>query len=309
ALRRRWSSMPREIGHVELAAFVIGPSIPSALFGQWGDALQAALIGVAVLAVIYLGTSYAVIPMMRWAMHRAAGQVRSIANLIVRALPLLLLFATFLFINAEVWQVAGALDGPAYWLTLAIFFALGALFAISRVPGLMQDLARFGTWTDVAALVDGSPAAGLDTTPADGCPEPTTLGRRQRFNIALLMLFGQGLQITLVALMLTGFFVLLGFLAISEQTALSWTTLSDVHVFARLHLGQRELVLSGPLLRVAGFLGTFSGMYFTVVSATDATYRDEFAEDVRPEVQRIFAVHAVYRCALRAKAAATEPFR
>jgi len=298
ALRRPWSSVPTQIGNVELVAFVIGPSIPSLLFAQWGDAIQAALTGLAVLAVIYIGTSYAVVPMARWAYKRALAQIRSIASLISRALPLLLLFATFLFINAEVWQVAGALTGPAYWMTLGIFFGLGTLFAISRLPSLTHNLASFDSWEAVRSLLGGSPAEVLDTPPGDGCPADPPLRGRQRLNVALLMLFGQGLQITLVALLLTMFFVLLGFLSVTEATASAWTTLPDVHVFARLRLGGRELVVSEPLVRVAAFLGVFSGMYFTVVSATDSTYRDEFAEDMRPELRRLFAARAAYRHAL-----------
>jgi len=297
ALRRPWFAIPRRVGWVELVAFVVGPSIPSIIFSQYGDAVQAVVTGLIVLVVIYLGTSYAVIPMMQWALGRAINQILSIANLIVRALPLLLLFATFLFINAEVWQVAGGLDGPAYWLTLGIFFALGTLFAISRVPPLMKDLSMFGSWSDVREMLDDSPAASLEV-PDNGVPEVAPLKIRQQLNVALLMLFGQALQITLVAGLLFGFFVLLGFLSITEATTSGWTVLDDVHVIARVHLGDRALVITEPLLRVAGFLATFSGMYFTVVSATDSTYRDEFAEDVRPEVHRLFAVRAAYRWAL-----------
>ncbi len=296
-LRRPWFDVPKKVGWVELIAFVIGPSIPSLIFSQYGDAVQAAVTGLVVLAVIYLGTSYAVVPMLRWAIGRALNQIRSIASLIVRALPLLLLFATFLFISAEVWQVAGTLEGPAYWLTLSIFFGLGTLFVISRVPPLMTDLATFTSWTEVHESIAETPAVALGA-PTDGSPVTEPLRIRQKLNVALLMLFGQALQITLVVILLTGFFVLFGFLAISEATAQSWTLLDDVHVYARLDLGQRTLVISEPLLRVSGFLGAFSGMYFTVVSATDATYRDEFAEDVRPEVHRLFAVQAAYRWAL-----------
>lgn len=297
-LRRPWFDVPAKIGWAELIAFVIGPSIPSLIFGQYRDAAFAVITGIAVLAVIYLGTSYAVVPMVKWAFGRALSQLLLIASLIIRALPLLLLFATFLFISTEVWQVAGTLDGPAYWLTLGIFFALGTLFVLSRVPPLMKDLASFPSWSEVRELVVDTPGESLDV-PATGAPDEEPLLIRQKLNVMLLMLFGQALQITLVALLLTGFFVLFGFLAISEAVTLSWTQLPDIHTYASLELGERTLIISEPLLRVSGFLGAFSGMYFTVVLATDAIYRDEFAEDVRPEVHRLFAVRAAYRWVLR----------
>jgi hypothetical protein len=62
-------------------------------------------------------------------------------------------------------------------------------------------------------------------------------------------------------------------------------------------LGGRSLVLSEPLLRVSAFLGAFSGMYFTVVLTTDATYRTEFADDVGPEIREALAVRSAYRVA------------
>jgi hypothetical protein len=295
---RPWFSRPREVGKPELVAFVIGPSLPALIFGQYGDALQAVITGIAVLVVIYFATSYAVVPMLRWAFGRATAQVLSLANLVVRALPLLLLFTTFLFLNTEVWQVAGTLYGPVYWLTLSIFFVLGVLFVLSRLPRLLRDLSAFPTWTEVGDLLDGTPAADIDV-PTAGNPEQLPLKMRQKINVGLLMLFSQALQVTFVVILLVTFFILFGFVAISAATSMTWLQTADVHVLLRWHVGGRELVVTEPLLRVAGFLGAFSGMYFTVVLATDATYRDEFAEDVRPQIHQLFAVRLAYNWSLR----------
>ena len=118
---------------------------------------------------------------------------------------------------------------------------------------------------------------------------------RQRFNIGMVTIFSQAIQITLVALTLTGFFVLFGVLAIPEDTIAAWTGLETVHVMQQFDLGGRTAVLSEPLIRVAAFLGAFTGMYFTVLLSTDATYREEFAEDVGPQLRQALAVRCVYR--------------
>ena len=114
-------------------------------------------------------------------------------------------------------------------------------------------------------------------------------------NIALVSVFSQAILITFVAVILALFFALFGLLAIPEATTASWTQLDDVHVLAHLHLGGRTLVISEPLLRVAGFLGAFTGMYFTVVLGTDATYRGEFAKDAGPQIRQALAVRLAYR--------------
>lgn len=72
--------------------FVVGPSLPAMVFGQqWGDALQAAATAAGVLLGIYVVTSYALMPLTRWAVGRLVGLLAALGALVVRALPLLLL--------------------------------------------------------------------------------------------------------------------------------------------------------------------------------------------------------------------------
>lgn len=290
---RPWFARPTSIGVPELVTFVIGPAVPSLVFGQFRDAAEALGEGVALLALIYLTTSYGVVPLTRWAASRSAAQLGSLTRMVARALPLLLLFNTFLFINAEVWQMAGGLTGPVYVVTVGIFFLLGSVFVLSQIPAVMQGLADFADWSDVHALIAGTPAATIDH-PHAGTVPPLPLTRRQRVNIALVSVFSQALQITFVSVLLTIFFVVFGVLAIPEQTVLAWTGLADANVLASLSVGGRVLVLSEPLLRVSIFLGAFTGMYFTVVLSTDATYRDEFADDVAPQIRQALAVRVAY---------------
>jgi hypothetical protein len=80
-----------------------------------------------------------------------------------------------------------------------------------------------------------------------------------------------------------------------------------VRVLVSIDIGDRTLVVSEPLLRVAGFLGAFSGMYFTVLLSTDATYRDEFAEDVAPLLRQALAVRLAYLDHRHRADAAAEP--
>ncbi len=282
-------SRPRELGIPELAAFLIGPALPAVVFEQWGDALQAVIEGTVVLAVIYLFTSYGVLPLMGWAASQTFSRFGSVGRMLTRALPLLLLFTTFLFINAEVWQVAGTLDGPVYIVTLALFFLLGSAFVLSRVPEAIRSVNAFDDWSDVSELVQGTPAEGL-ALPAHGDPMERPLSIRQRVNIGMVSVFSQAILITFVAVILALFFTLFGLLAIPEETVAYWTQLPNVHVLAHWNVRGRTLVLSEPLVRVAGFLGAFTGMYFTVVLGTDATYRGEFAEDAGPQIRQALAV-------------------
>ena len=301
--RRPAFSRPATIGPAELAVLVLTPAVPSFVLGQFGDGVQTILQGIALLAVIWAMTSYGVLALVRWAARNTRDQLGVFVNVAFRALPLLLLFMTFLFINAEVWQMAGRLVGPAYGIVLAIFFTFGAVFMLTRVPALMRSLNSFDTWHEVEVLADTDAARALysamspDPASRPDADRPTM---RQRLNIGLVALFSQAMQITIAAVAMTAFFVGFGTLAIPLDTIAGWTALepSAVHTFATLDLGGRQLVVTEPLLRVSAFLGAFTGMYFTVVLSTDATYREEFADDVGPELRRALAVRVLYRGAV-----------
>jgi hypothetical protein len=57
--------------------------------------------------------------MLRWASERAVVLADSIGSVLRRALPLLLVSITFLFLAAEAWEVLGQLHGAAYLLCSA----------------------------------------------------------------------------------------------------------------------------------------------------------------------------------------------
>ena len=286
---------PTDIDAPELAVFLLAPAAVILVFDQVEDAIESLLFGLFLLALTYAWASYGVGPLSRWGWRRGRGQLAGLGSLVARALPLLLLFNTFLFINAEVWEIAGTLHGLPYPFVLATFVLLGVTFAFTRVPNIVRSLNTFSSWEIVSEHLVDTPAANI-TLPT-GDLESDRLRIRQRVNIGLVVLFGQALQITLVAIALTGFFVLFGFFAISESAALNWTRLDDVHVLADATISGRALVLSEPLLRVSFFLGAFSGMYFTVVLTTDDTYRNEFTDDIAPQIREALAVRSAYRVA------------
>jgi hypothetical protein len=289
-------SRPRRIGGWELFVFVVGPEIPPLVLGQWTDALKAMVLGVLTLLVVYLGTSYGVIPMIRWAGERTASLLGSLRSVISRALPLLLLTITFLFWTNEVWQVMGSLHGPTYWMVLGLFFVIGGGFVFSRLPGDVRAAGTLDSWDEVRDLAEGTPAAAIEL-PADGAPPSRELSRRQYVNVALVGLFARTMQVLAVTVAAFSFLVVLGVLAISDRTTASWVQ-APANVLVSWTLGGRDMVLTEELMRVAGFLATFTGLTFTIYLVTDPTYREEFRTDLASEVREAFAVRAAYLSAL-----------
>jgi hypothetical protein len=228
--------------------------------------------------------------MARWATVRLVAQIGDTLRLFTRGLPLLLVAFTFLFINAEVWQVAGTLPGARLGAILGLFGLLGAAFLISRLPRELVPLADFAEPGHVAPLLDGSPAEGLPIPDPPAVPELTP---RQWGNAGMVVLFTQGLRVVFSSLLIGGFFVLFGMLTINPETVGAWTT-APPDVLATVGFAGSELVLTAEVLRVSAFLAAFAGLYFAVYLSTDPTFREEFSEDVRTEMREAFAVRLVY---------------
>jgi hypothetical protein len=287
---------PREVGPWELVVFIVGPAIPSVLYGQWADAFKATVLALVTLGIVYMATSYGLLPMLRWASERSVALADSMGSVLRRALPLLLVSITFLFLAAEAWEVLGQLHGIAYLLVLGLFVGIGAAFVLSHLPGDIAAAGTLDSWGDVRSLVAGTPARAIDL-PAAGQPSPIALSGRERANVALVGLFARTVQIAAVAAGVWLFLVAFGTLAMSERSTASWVG-DDVNVLLSWSLDQRDMVVTEELLRVAGFLATFTGLSFTVYLVTDPTYREEFRTDVASELREAFAVRVAYRWAL-----------
>lgn len=291
---------PDSVGPVEIAVFVLAPAILPAVFGgQVLFAASTAGVNLFLLGLIYVGTSYGVFSMLKWALGRLGRQLGGLFDLFVRTLPLLLLFVVFLFITSEVWQVAASLDGGSMWGVLTLFVVAGTVFLATRLPRELGRLSSFESKKEVTSLTRGTPVeSAVDTL--DEVTETPKLGRREWINVGLVALFSQGVQVLLVSVLIGLFCVGFGLLALNPDIIESWTG-DPANSIAQFSMGDGDIILTEELLKVAGLLASFSGFYFTVSAITDATYREEFYEDIVKDIRRSFAVRQVYLALLSPK--------
>jgi len=263
---------------------------------EWGDVSNAIVIGAVLLGLGCLGYALAYLhfrAIMSWAMSQTFGSLSWLFPLITRALPLLLLFMTFLFINTEVWQVASALDRGYLWLTVMMFAGIAVAFLLVRLPEEVRDVSERARGEQLVAICAGTPvesAAGHVVD--DASSDAPDMSRLRRVNLVLVLLFAQALQVLLLSLSVFAFFIVFGLIAIKDSVVQAWLgDKSAPHSLPTLDW----LPVSNELFQVSVFLAAFSGLYFTVYAVTDETYRRQFFSDIAQELETAVGVQRVYR--------------
>ena len=298
--RRLWQ-LPDRVGLWEILAYLGLPAVFAGL-GATGSVVEDAgffvVVNILVLGVAYLVTSWGLVPMVRWSLGQLGRQVGRMMTLLAKSLPILLVFSAFIFLNAEMWQVAHDFTLPYFGMVAALLVAVGTLFVTISVRRLAVDLARFSAWSDVRSRCVATPVEPLVPDDAAVPPDSPPLSRGARFNVSLLLFVAQSIQIMLVALIVTAFYVLFGVFTVREETLLDWTTLSQLtweeSWAVRIRLWGEDLLFTRPLVLVSAFIGLFSGLQFAVSVVLDAGYRSEFAEEMTAELREALAVRAVY---------------
>ena len=267
---RPFRSVPRTVGRVELALFVLVPALLPLIFGgQFRSALVTAGANLLLLGLIYAIVGYGLLAIVRWVFARLLSQLASALGLLAKAVPLLMIFALLSFTNQEMWQIFSTITTGQFWAILALFLVLGSAFLLVRIPREARSIER---------------EAGEAQAP---------LERRQRLNVGLVMFVSQAVQVLIVSAAVGLFFVAFGLLAINETVRIEWMGFAGDELLAFDLLGER-VELTVELLRVSAGLAAFSGFYFAIAMLTDSTYREEFLDELTGDMRDTFRARADY---------------
>ncbi len=288
--RRPWLAVPEDLGPAELTGFVLVPALLPLIFnGQLVSALVTAGVNLAVLGVVALGFGFGIGSILLWTLRHLAGQLAVSLMLLARAVPLLLLFALVLFVNAEMWQVFGHMRDDSMIAVGILLSVVVLAFLGVRIPREVRTL-EAGVAADLAKSDDAG----------EGGAPFVPLRRAQRANVGLVMLISHGLQVLVVTAAISAFFVALGMLIIDRETMESWIGTTGSVVWVPPDVGA-PLLLTEELLRVALAIGGLSGVYFAISVLTDAAYREEFLDELTENMGQTFAARSEYLALLAAK--------
>jgi hypothetical protein len=275
-----------------LVALVAGILL-ARLFEDVAAAPTTVMVIVGLTAVAYAATALRARPIATWAVARTLRSLPQLLPMATRALPLLLIFVTFLFINAEVWEVSARLDGAVMVLTVLLFATVAVGFLLVRLP---DELEQADDVSDEKTLVESCRRTPLEDRARallseDDHDEITRLAKVRSFekaNLILVLMIAQAVQVILLALAVFVFFLVFGSVIMTDKTQQNWTTQDQMTAVAWLPN------MSVELLQVSVFLAAFSGLYFTVYAVTDEAYRDQFFSGIKHELERAVGVRAVY---------------
>lgn len=284
---RPWNQLPQDVGRPELTFFVLAPAVTSWVLGgnNWGSAIATVVVNLVVLAIVRVVVGLGLLSTLGWGVLRVATELGQSLLRLIRLLPLIVVFSIVLFFTTEVWQVFDSISDQADF-TLAGFFLI-----------IIVALASSGSRRETeAALAEAVEGGGDGVGSGDGVGPGSAATRftpAQRANVVAMVATTQLLQILVVCVATFAFFVMLGALAITPEVRALWDV-GGGRWSETIGFGDVALVLDQTLLRVAGALATFSGLYYGINVQVDATYRTDFVEDVGRQLHQVVEVRGHY---------------
>lgn len=260
---------PDRVGAPELALFVVVPGLLPIIFGGQVESGLVTMAGnLLLLWLVWMVVGYALFAILRGALGRLGSELAGSVATLARAVPLLMLFAVVLFMTTEMWDVFTTVSPHFYAALGGMVVGIGVLFLVAELPSEVRRMEA-----DFAA---GHP-----------------LSRRQRINVALIMLVSHALQVLVVTVAIGAAFVVFGALAVSEGVYLQWIG-SEGDDLVTVSVFGEDARITAELLRVSGAVAGLSGLYYAIAVLTDATYRDQFLDRLSEDMRAVFADRAAY---------------
>ena len=293
--------LPSRIGWFEIAGFVVIPPIVAYVARhKIKDALIDLGTTVVEMLLIYLVAS-ALVPLARWALRRTFQELGEVFNLAARALPLLFLFNSFLFISRDVWEFSAEMSKARVWGVVGLFAAFTVLFLFYRLPDEVRRVAAHDDRSTIIAACVHTPMETVASSQRVVLHEgELPLTRAQRLNVLLVLFIGQILQVLLLGVLVFVFFLGFGKAALTPELINDWTGKAkdappvpatffgyDIQHYTHLSIDLR-------LWQVSLFLAAVSAFFFSISSMTDEAYKAQFYERMNKELETAIQVRRVY---------------
>ncbi|MBJ7341337.1 hypothetical protein [Mycolicibacterium sp.] len=289
ALLIGWLAARKTTDRARAATSVMSAIVALATPALLHDLEDVVAMGVAVVVVLVL-TSSGFGSVLGWAGRLTLSQLAAVGDLLVGALPVVLL-TVLVFFNSPVWAMASTISRERLWAAVTFLVLIAATFVVSRLLNRANP-------TLESATVSARHAERLAGTPFEALPdlaEPQRLTRLERFNVVFVLAATQIAQILMVALVTGIIFLFLGLIVLSPELLALWTRNgpSDGTV-----LGM-TIPVPQALIHVTMFLGALTFMYVSARAVVDADYRERFLDPLIDDLKLTLLARNRYRAYLR----------
>lgn len=219
-----------------------------------------------------------------WAARRSVQELAAALPAVARTLPVLLLTVLLAFFTGELWQIAATITKARMW-ALGLF--LTSLIVIIVIPATRDMLDEADKPEREEPLVDGTPFQGVS-------PTHSRLSVGERFNLLIVSLAVQAVQIALFVIATFAVFTIFGTITLTPELIAQWSG----HAAQQLVWLGIALPMDWAVFRVCLVLALFAGVSFAAATLQDAIYRTMFLDRVADEVRRNLAARHRYRTCL-----------
>ncbi len=285
----------------QLAFFVAVPTMLSGLGGNGWLAMAGVMAAnLVLLLAVYVVVGFGLLPLSRWAVELMATRFLSLSRMLARTLPVVLVLTVFMFINAEIWQVAVLADWRAIAAACVLLAAIGAAFVAISAGDIVSDARRAAL--DGTAADPGQVGAYLAGTPLEGC-EPhggeLDLDLGARANLRLVVVFSLGAPILLLVALIAATYVGFGLLLVPLEVLQTWGGPdADYTIVLDAGIMGRRTTLTIEHLAVSALVAMVSGLSVAASAVSDEAHVKDFTERLHRELRQNLVVARTYRSML-----------
>ncbi|OBK31461.1 hypothetical protein A5634_14160 [Mycobacterium asiaticum] len=221
-----------------------------------------------------------------WSARMTLSHFTTIGGLAVRALPVVLL-TTLVFFNGNVWLMSATITGERLALAMLFLISIAAAFVVSATAERVRPMLR-----SPAAVPKDSEC--LADTPFETMPDPPSsppLSKSERINVVFVLAASQLAQITVVAALTAGIYVILGLIVLTPALLQEWARTADNNSTL---LGL-TVPVPDSLVHLCLFLGALTFMYISARAAGDADYRSTFVDPLIDDLHATLTARNRYR--------------
>ena len=238
--------------------------------------------------VVPLLTATGLGSVLGWALRLAASQFAVVGQLVLRALPVVLL-TVLVFFNSPVWLMVSTVSRTRLWLAVLFLGAIAAVFLISSTLEKVRPILR-------SADEPTGQAGGLAGTPFESMPDPASpvpLKRRERFNVVFVLIVSQLAQVLTVAVFTALIFFVLGLILLNSELLAAWTRnpLTDGQLL------WMTIPVPNSLIQITLFLAALTFMYLSARAVSDGEYRFHFLDPLIDDLRLTLVARNRYRAA------------